>query len=117
MTERDAMIVIALGPCACPRPEPDTDCETGDECAMIVVGDPCSHEAQCLCGPERVPGNKRDEAEFRERAEAAACLPDLCFGGMALCAIPDETLFCHDGECGVVRKGEEPPEGADIKDE
>jgi hypothetical protein len=97
---------------SCEHPMPSTDCETGEDCVMILVGDPCSEASQCGCGEGRVAGNVRDLEQFEQRQTEAVCLPNPCLNGEAMCRLANGTLYCLDGECGVAV--EEPvPQGAD----
>lgn len=109
-----ATVLVTLMP-ACEKPLPDTDCEVAADCALIVTGDPCGWSANCGCGPESMAGNRREQEEFQARYDQTVCLPELCFE-MALCAIRVPTLYCFEGECGVVYDDEAPPDGADVQD-
>ena len=80
-----AAFTLALFASSCSGNElPDNDCETGDDCAMIIVGGKCDQSTVCLCGPDRVPGNVRDEDEFQRRFDGEVCIEPYCFE-QALC--------------------------------
>jgi hypothetical protein len=99
---------------ACSRPLPSSACESGDECVMIPVEDRCSENAQCLCGPNRVPGNISEQDDYIKWSESAVCLDNLCLNGEADCGLREEHLFCLDGQCGVAFDEEPIPDGADL---
>ena len=104
--------LLALLTNGCTMPPPPSTCETGDDCAMVPVEDRCSENAQCGCGPNRVPASADVLEEYAEWSAAATCLPSLCLGGVALCRFREEHLFCLDATCGVAFDDDPLPEGA-----
>lgn len=111
-----AVILLAatLAMAACNRAPPSSSCESGDECVMIPIEDRCSENAQCFCGPNRVPGNISDLDDYTAWSESAACLENPCLNGQASCVARQEHLFCLDGRCGVAFDDDPIPDGADL---